>query len=201
MRTVVASCVAGLVVLVSRAAGGPYVDPQHGFGLTPPEQWVRVAPGPAVVAFASPAGPEPSASPRRRETNDEFVRRVRAAIGAQSNVDPASRQVLSVSVAPAQGLTLQEVARRSRSEVARTRGMRVLGEVSATLAGEPAVRRTTRFTLPGRTSVETTDIICVRAGRVITVSFTAPTRNARRAAPLLTRVLASFTWKAPAPIR
>jgi len=185
-----------LAIVTGARADTPYVNQSLGFGFTPPSGWTQKKHPDVVVAFIEPkALPPRPAVPSRRESDAEFVARVSRSLKTPLNQQTTFQANLMVMMRQAGNVTLAQYARDTRAQAARSRTYRILSEKNRRLGGEPAVERLVRLVLPGQPTVLTREILCVRGGRLFTITFTAPWGSFRKYTTEFDKVLASFVWR------
>jgi hypothetical protein len=181
---------------------GPYLHQALRFGFTPPVGWTQKKDikeadkklG-VVVVFMESSLSAATASPSRRETDDEFLARINRELQAPRETGSAFQANLSVITRPAGGMTVEQYARETRAKAAKTPGYRILSEKQRRLGGAPAIERLIRLSASGRSAFQTREVTCVRNSRLFILTLAAPTASFARYSAEFDKSLASFVWK------
>jgi hypothetical protein len=195
-----AGSVAGTLLLLCLAAvaqaQAPYINPTHRFGFTPPAGWVQKVHPDAAVVFMEPRRASARTLPQGKiESHREFVERVNRSLKTPSNAAKTFTANITVVTRPLGNMTLEEYARYTRTEAARSRSYRILKESRRRLGGLPAVERVVQLAAPGDPLTQIREVTCIRDGQLFVLTFAADPATFARYSTEFDKVIASFTWK------
>ena len=192
LRTILVFGLAAVCVLATAQA--PYANQQLGFSVTPPAGWEQKSAVDAVISFLEPTSAPKAAPPNRKESNKDFINRITR---SGKNVATAGvfRTNITISVAVTTAPSAAKYANETRPKTVGLKSYKILGEKAAKLGGLPAIVRGILLTMPNSTTVRTTEVFCVRAGKLFTITLATQPATAPKYAEIFNRVISSFVWK------
>lgn len=199
MFCVRAGSVVGTLLLLLLAAvaqaQAPYIHPTHRFGFTPPAGWVqKVHPDAAAVFMEPRRAPARTLPQGKTETHREFVERVNRSLKTPADAAVFTANI-TVVTRPLGNMTLEEYARYTRVEAARSRTYRILKESRRRLGGLLAIERVVRLSIPGDPPAQMRELSCMRDGQLFVITLAAEPATFARYSSEFDRVIASFTWR------
>jgi hypothetical protein len=192
----VAGTLLWLLLAAVAQAQAPYIHPTYRFGFTPPAGWVQKAHPDAAAVFMEPRRAPARTLPQNRiETHREFVERVNRSLKTPAEAAAAFTANITVVTRPLGNMTLEEYARHTRAEAARSRSYRILKESRRRLGGLPAVERVVRLSIPGDPPAQIRELTCIRDGQLFVLTLAAEPATFARYSTEFDKVIASFTWR------